>query len=242
MVTPEFLTAYYGNGFNSSVAAPAPTVTTKDRFQLVRPRFIMNQYTGGGQCSDLEKPSPAITSVPKQNLITCHSWIYNPHFGNGGNSLAQPLPTITANRKWHYLMNPQYESKGGGIDVPCFTLIARMDKQPPYLITTEHDGNKLPSFIRKEGNVLVYEIYDTDAPIVAKIKQFMAENGLVDVKMRMLKIPELKRIMGFPANYKLVGTQAEQKKYIGNAVEVTMARVLCEALGAALVKYEQKAG
>ncbi len=139
-------------------------------------------------------------------------------------------------------MNPQYESKGGGIDVPCFTLIARMDKQPPYLITTEHDGNKLPSFIRKEGNVLVYEIYDTDAPIVAKIKQFMAENGLVDVKMRMLKIPELKRIMGFPANYKLVGTQAEQKKYIGNAVEVTMARVLCEALGAALVKYEQKAG
>ena len=47
----------------------------------------------------------------------------------------------------------------------------------------------------------------------------MALYGLVDVKMRMLKIPELKRIMGFPANYKLVGTQAEQKKFIGNAVE-----------------------
>lgn len=31
-------------------------------------------------------------------------------------------------------------------------------------------------------------------------------------------------------NNVLVGTQGEQKKYIGNAVEVGMARVLCEAL------------
>lgn len=38
------------------------------------------------------------------------------------------------------------------------------------------------------------------------------------------------KVMGFPENYKLIGTQAEQKKYIGNAVEVNMARVLCEAL------------
>lgn len=54
--------------------------------------------------------------------------------------------------------------------------------------------------------------------------------GIVDICMRMLKIDELKRIMGFPTDYVLVGTQAEQKKYIGNAVEVNMSRVLCEAL------------
>jgi len=46
----------------------------------------------------------------------------------------------------------------------------------------------------------------------------------------MLNIGELKRIMGFPSDYTLIGTQAEQKKFIGNAVEVNMARVLCEAL------------
>ena len=33
-----------------------------------------------------------------------------------------------------------------------------------------------------------------------------------------------------PEDYTLIGTQAEQKKFIGNAVEVNMARVLCEAL------------
>lgn len=48
--------------------------------------------------------------------------------------------------------------------------------------------------------------------------------------MRMLKVDELKRIMGFPSDYILIGTQSEQKKYIGNAVEVNMARQLCETL------------
>lgn len=59
---------------------------------------------------------------------------------------------------------------------------------------------------------------------------------IVDIKMRMLRIPELKRIMGFPPDYVLVGTQADQKKFIGNAVEVNMARVLCEALCARLIE------
>ena len=52
----------------------------------------------------------------------------------------------------------------------------------------------------------------------------------------MLKILELKKIMGFPEDYTLIGTQAEQKKYIGNAVEVTMSRVMCEALVSKLYK------
>ena len=43
--------------------------------------------------------------------------------------------------------------------------------------------------------------------------------------------------MGFPADYVLYGTQAEQKKFIGNAVEVNMSKVLCEALAEKLLKY-----
>jgi len=62
------------------------------------------------------------------------------------------------------------------------------------------------------------------------IKEFMAIYQIVDILMRMLKILELKLIMGFPEDYMLIGTQADQKKFIGNAVEVNMARVLCEAV------------
>lgn len=144
-------------------------------------------------------------------------------------------------RKGRYLLNPQYTSKCGSIETPCFTLIARMDKISPYIVTTEREGQQVAPFIRREGDTLIYEVYTTDSPIVVQIKEFMALYGLVDVKMRMLKIPELKRIMGFPANYKLVGTQAEQKKFIGNAVEVTMARVICEALGRMILDFENAA-
>lgn len=64
--------------------------------------------------------------------------------------------------------------------------------------------------------------------------------GIIDIKMRMLKIPELKKIMGFPEDYVLIGTQADQKKFIGNAVEVTIARAWCEALCCELEKHLKK--
>lgn len=212
-----FVSAHYGNGFNRSVNEPSATVTTKDRLSLVTPRFIANEYSGGGQHTSIDNICPAILTNPKQKLITCKPWVMNTSFSNIGSSIEEPAQTITANRKWHYLMNPQFNSAGRSVDNPCFTLIARMDKMPPYLVVTE------------TGRVAV-EIYDTDSPMTRKIKEFMALYGIVDIKMRMLRIPELKKIMGFPEDYMLIGTQADQKKFIGNAVEVNMARVLCEAL------------
>lgn len=226
-----FVSAYYGNGFNSSIECPSPTVTTKDRFQLVRP-FFANYYSGGGQTAGTDSPSPAVMTNPKQRIVM--PWIMNTNFSNVGSSLDVPAQTVTANRKWQYLMNPQFASAGAATDRPCFTLIARMDKRPPRLVTAVADGKELPSFIRLEDETLVYEIYPEDTPMLVRIKEFMALYGLVDIRMRMLRIPELMRIMGFPENYVLIGTQEEQKKFIGNAVEVNMARVLCEALVAKL--------
>lgn len=211
-----FVSAYYGNGHNHSVELPAPTVTTKDRFALVESRFLDMQY-GNGTPTSINVPAGTVTTNPKFNIVTCKPWIMNTAFSNIGSSIEQPSQTITANRKWHYLMNPQFNSAGGSVDNPCFTLIARMDKMPPYLVATE------------SGQVAI-EIYNNDSPMTVKIKEFMALYGIVDIKMQMLRIPELKKIMGFPENYVLIGTQADQKKFIGNAVEVTQARKNTEAL------------
>ena len=193
-----FVSAHYGNGFNTSIDAPAPTLTTKDRLGLVTSTFIANEYSGGWQISDIEQPCPAVLTNPKQKVVSAQ-----------------------------YIMNPySFKSDGGSIDKPCFTLIARMDKMPPYLVST------------KEG--IAIDVYETDSPMTVSIKEFMALYGIADIRMRMLRIPELKRIMGFPEDYTLIGTQAEQKKFIGNAVEVNMARVLCEALCKKLIQKEQQ--
>lgn len=193
LIKAEFLSAHYGNGNNYNVNGPCPTITTKDKFSVVRPEFIINNYSGGGQLSSFSNPCPAIMTNPKQNVIAC---------------------------EW-YLMNPQFSSVGGSVEKPCFTLIANMNKRPPYLVVT------------KSGQMAI-EIYETDSEPMRKIKEFMALYGIVDIKMRMLKIIELKRIMGFPKDYTLIGTQAEQKKFIGNAVEVNMAKSLCQSLSQSL--------
>lgn len=203
LVGAEFLQAYYGKGFEADINKPCPTVPTKDRFGKVKACFLDMQY-GNGTPSSIDAPAPTATTNPKYQLVTSEQ----------------------ATQKWHYLMNPQFTSKGGSIEDPCFTLIARMDKMPPYLVSTE------------EG--LGIEVYESDSPMTKKIKQFMALYNIIDIKMRMLKIKELKRIQGFPEDYILIGTQAEQKKFIGNAVEVNMSRVLCEALCERIEKYAHR--
>lgn len=221
-----FVSAYYGNGHNHSVEVPAPTVTTKDHLALINSVFIDNQY-GTGKPTSVEQPVGTVTTVPKFNMVSCKPWIMNTTFSNVGSSIEQPSQVITANRKWHYLMNPQFASAGGSVDNPCFTLIARMDKMPPYLVEAE-------------GGFGI-KINDDDSPITVLIKEFMAMYGIIDIKMRMLRISELKKIMGFPEDYKLIGTQADQKKFIGNAVEVNMARVLCEAICKELIRKKRVA-
>ncbi|MBO4785571.1 MAG: DNA cytosine methyltransferase [Prevotella sp.] len=166
-----------------------PTICTVGQIGIADCQFLANEYSGGGQISDIKNPSPAVLTTPKQKLVSVNQFLANP---------------------W------SFRSDGGSIDKPCFTLIARMDKMPPYLISTERG--------------IGIAVYESDSPMTKKVKEFMAMYGIVDIKMRMLKIAELKRIMGFPEDYTLIGTQAEQKKFIGNAVEVNMSRVLCEAL------------
>ena len=100
-----------------------------------------------------------------------------------------------------------------------------MDKRPPYIVTAEC------------GSMSIM-IYDTDSPMTVLIKEFMTLYNIIDIKMRMLKVLELKRIQGFPDDYVLIGTQAEQKKFIGNAVEVTVARSWCVALCRAVREHD----
>lgn len=230
-----------------SLDEPCPTVTTQNRQCVAKMHFLSKQFGGDPACKNIsvDAPAGAVTCVDHHALITYYSngqaisvdepaptimthdhlakvtFIANEH-GNRGScsSIEDVSPAIITSPQLKcvtaFLLNPQYQSAGGSVDRPCFTLIARMDKMPPYLVQTE------------EG--VGIEVYDTDSPATRKIKEFMAMYGIVDIKMRMLKVSELKAIMGFPADYVLVGTQGEQKKFIGNAVEVNQSRVLCEAL------------
>lgn len=245
-----------------SLDDPCPTVATQGRLALAQVSFLSKQFSGNPEDKNISVDGPAgtITTIDPHAFISVH---YGNGFNTSCNSPASTLTTkdrlalvqmsfldmqygtgvpasvdtaagaLTTNPKHNlvtcdrFLMNPQFSSPGSSIDDPCFTLIARMDKRPPCLVVTE-------------SGEMAIEIYETDSPMMIKIKQFMAMYGIIDIKMRMLMISELKLIMGFPEDYVLTGTQADQKKFIGNAVEVNMARSLCEALCAELENRQKK--
>lgn len=207
-----------------SIDEPCPTVATQNRLGVAKVQFLSKQFSGdpNGKNISINEPCGTITTIDHHAVVSTQ--FIDAYYGNGHeHSIELPSPTLTTVDRLslitadQFILNPQYSSSGGSIDKPCFTLIARMDKMPPYLVSVE----------KGKFSIVVYE---SDTPAMRKIKEFMAMFGIVDIKMRMLNVGELKRIMGFGSEYTLIGTQAEQKKYIGNAVEVNMSRALCVAL------------
>lgn len=199
LVSADFLSGYYGTGDNvHSVDGPAPVIPTKDKYALIQPQYIMRDFSNGANVSSIESPAGTITNVPKMNLVSAIPFLLNPQWFN----------------------NSAYS-----VDDPCFTLIARMDKTPPYIVMTESGAPAIA-------------IYETDSEVMVRIKNFMAMYGIADILMRMLKISELKAIQGFPKTYVLCGTQTQQKKFIGNSVETNVMHAWAKAIVGSLQKVK----
>lgn len=227
LVSPEFLAIYNGKSQTRSVDEPAPVVPCNDRLGLVQPEYFIDKQHGSGDHNHqpVDQPAGAILPYPKMNLVKAEPFIMPTNFDNTPKSIEEPSPTITANRKHHYLVNPSWFGNPGSVDQPCPVIVARQDKAPLYFVQVE------------QGPVAVC-IYDTDSEIMKRIKEFMAVYNLVDIKMRMLRVLELLSIQGFPKGYQLAGNQSDQKKFIGNSVVPIVVKKWIEALGEKIIDYE----
>lgn len=213
----EFIQHYYGNGFATSTDQPCPTLTTKERCALVRPEFFIDKHYNSTKNQSIEQPAGTVMPNDKHRLVEAVPFIMPTAYDNKPKSVDEPAPTLTASRRHHYLINPAWGGNPGSVEDPCCVVVARQDKAPLYFVQVEHGPVKVA-------------IYDNDSACSIKIKQFMAAYGLVDIKMRMLRVMELLRIQGFPDGYQLAGNQADQKKFIGNSVVPHVVKAWCEAM------------
>lgn len=251
----RFLAQYYSGrpaGKVKSVNGPSPTITTSANVSA-----ILIQYNGDpakeGNAHSVD--APAITLSTRDRLGLVQFMSADCSSGDNSRQLGMPSGTLTTNPKQklvtaNFLLNPQYNSKGGSVDDPCFTLVARMDKMPPSLVSAQfildaqfgNIGQDIESPIstitasRHEKYVVTTaagpaksDIQPSDSETMRQIKTFMVDHGISDILMRMLKIEELKGITGLPAGYVLYGTQGEQKKFIGNAVPTHVVKAMVEA-------------
>lgn len=102
-----------------------------------------------------------------------------------------------------------------------------------FCTVPKREGGKLRELPVTDGWIVT-----DDNPAMVRVKEFCILYRIVDVTMRMLRIPEMKRIQGFGDDYVPVGTAEEQKKYLGNAVVTQVATAWSEAVAAALERTE----
>lgn len=165
---------------------------------------FLTSYYGNGNCHSLDVPCNTITT---KDTFAYHHITYD-YSKPQSSSIEDPIGTITTvpkQRLVSWVVDTQYGRVGQKLDKPIWTLIARMDKKPIYLITAENGNFNVP-------------IFDFDTEHMIKIKKFMCLNNISNIYIRMLRIDELLRITGFPEDYELVGTKADKLKFIGNAV------------------------
>lgn len=236
--TPAFVTCehfiqkyYSSGGQHNSIHEPASTLTVKDRLNKV----TAIPFKDDGQHQSIENPAGTIMTNDKHNLVTADKWIMATHRPGDeshphSHSLENPSPTLTASRHHHYLVNPLwFNTAAGSIEEPCWVIVARQDKAPLGLITM------------KTGGPIAIPIYEDDCEWTVKLKEFMVLYNIIDIKMRMLKVMELKKIQGFPEDYYLGGNQGHQKKFIGNSVCPVIPKRWMRAFSNRLLEYKPEA-
>jgi len=145
------------------------------------------------------------------------------YYGNGTHhSINSPCNTLTTKERYakvtvnkNWLVDTQFDNRGRSVEEPCQTLIARMDKKPVYMISS-NSKDELNNSIEKQGVRSIERL----------MRYFMRKHGISDVKIRMLFLEELMKIQGFPADYILTGRKEDKLKFIGNSVVPLMAEKL----------------
>lgn len=210
---------------NMSTQEPVGAITTIDHHALISTTKNMqwllkynsiNKQTGIHCPPSIDEPCPVVSCQSRLGVVT--SSFLTAYYGRGHNhSIEIPAPVLTTKDRLAFV-NMQYgKSTAVSINAPA----------PTVTVTPKHN---LVCCKHSYSIINHIEQLPTDSKVMKQIKEFMRLYNIFDIKMRMLHISELKQIMGFPFDYILIGTKTEQKKFIGNAVEVNMSRVLCEAV------------
>ena len=191
---------------------------------------FLTSYYGNGNAHSIDKPCGTLTTKDRYALHFIN-YDYSSPTHTSVNTVAGSITTIPKHKltsvQWTF--DTQFSNTGRSIESPAQTLIARMDKKPIYLVSTN------------TSSLNHKEIKTTDSDIVVKIKTFMIQHGISDIKMRMLHVSELKTIQGFPSGFKLTGTKTNQLKFIGNSVVPDMAKALVNANYQSLIKLNSQA-
>lgn len=211
----QFLTSYYGSGNNAnSIDNPLRALVTKDRHALVsvleNKEFITQHIHNSLNAVSINKPMGTVLTKDLKQLVSVDlcNYIVRQYGTSNAASMDKPVGTLTTSNK---------------------TSIVHLSSEP-----TPNQEEKLDFFLQFffiEGRRTKKE-KRTRCPFELEYVNtaFLLNDLIEDIFMRFIKIKEQLKAQGFPEDYKLVGTQQEKTKYIGNAIPPPMTKAIGEHL------------
>lgn len=222
-----------------SMERPLPTMLTKQSHALtVTPMpFVMSYYTRENTSWDVTDPLATVPGQNRHSLIMPYPFIHTFRLTNTGDGLDEPMTTVIASAVQQSLIMPnsfistfRNNDTGKGVDAPLSTITAHTNHHAlisPMPFTAPYYNNSnassytdaLPTLTTKDRHNLVL-------PEVSWEYE--------DCFFRMLEPSEIKKAMGFPDDYIILGNKAEQVKQSGNAVTPPVSKILMERVVASL--------
>ena len=222
MITTNFITQYNGQSKAKDIQEPLNALTTHAKEALAsvnkNEQFILKYHGSGQKARSTDRPIDAIIPGNK-NALTSVNFIasgYTPHKNQKPRvkDVDSPLNTIPCTNKHQIIKVNFISNQNFGTDPAKVKSI----DEPIPTITTQ-DRIQLITVEKREW---------LSKHFPENIVDFLSEY-ITDIKMRFLRVDELKVIQGFPKDYILKGNQREQKKYIGNSVVPMMAEKIVKS-------------
>lgn len=251
-VVAAFLKQAYGGMVGKPLTDPVPVVTAKDHNWLAAASLIRTgQQSSPGGVQSAEAPLTTIVSKAEHCIAAAHlvKW----RGDSKGNDLSDPLPTVTSGAGSKrpagaahamgiaatYLtqFRGSNQGNGGSVEQPTPTQTA---ENRPGLVTAflakyygndDHgqaiDGPMHTVTAKDRLGLVTVELRDGQRGVVVKVEGL--DYIIADIGLRMLTPRELARAQGFPDDYILTGSKANQVARIGNSVPPIMSEVLAGA-------------
>lgn len=231
-----FILSFYGsNGkpHDCSIKAPLPTITTKDRHAVCQ-TIIKYGYTGNNpkhNIDDLDEPISTLITTERHALVT--QFLSSQYSTDKPEHMAHPIdapvPTLTTSHA-HMLITQFLTSYYSSPDNPGER--AHSLDNPIGVIPTENRFAIITQFLTKHQDsnghpeYNIQSINDALSTLTTREKHALITQTIGDVYFRFISIQEAKELQGFPEDYQLIGSKAEQLRQIGNAVVPLVAQRL----------------
>jgi DNA (cytosine-5)-methyltransferase 1 len=241
IVNPTILCMEHG-GKIKPIDSPAPTVTTArgGAFALIEPVIITLRGTADRQikssAESTDKPAGTVTSGGIHHGLA--EFTVHTAYGSGIDRRVKPLDspagTICGNRGdlalvSAFLLGQQSGSAPRTIGKPAPTIATggAISLIEPVVANIDSYHVRIDAVVRigKDIHCLTFQ-----NGIHHLLCIFDGRPVLVGILFRMLDVPELAAIQGFPPHYRFTGTKTDQVKQIGNAVTRRLARALALAV------------